>query len=258
MSLKAPTIVIFDMDGTSVRHINPRLLHALEWLDDASYKISRVFGWLFQRRAQGPVFTDWDEYANRKKPRLLVHRAIHKFRRKSVEQIVEPCPGIYSVLALLKKHAIPAALVSNSLGAGYGHDVLEKFGLEQYFNVTVFREDIRRSKPDPDPILTAVQKTGVQLGENDVLWYIGDRHKDITAALTAARHLPCAVVPVAYGLNAAVAVLEKNLGPDHIIMSYFDMYAALRKMLKKDRPAAEKSPLPSGERDRVRGASPHA
>ena len=27
--------LIFDMDGTTVRHVNPRLLHALELLEDA-------------------------------------------------------------------------------------------------------------------------------------------------------------------------------------------------------------------------------
>ena len=37
MTLERPTIVIFDMDGTTVRHINLMLLHILEKLDDFGY-----------------------------------------------------------------------------------------------------------------------------------------------------------------------------------------------------------------------------
>jgi len=36
---------------------------------------------------------------------------------------------------------------------------------------------------------------------------------------------------VAYGLNAAVAILEKGFSPEHIIMSYYDMEARLEKLL---------------------------
>ena len=124
MTLPKPDIVIFDMDGTAVRHLNPKLLHVLEWLDDLSFKIRRIATWVFERKAQGPLVLD---DPNRKKPKLLVHRAIHKIRRKPVEQIVEPCPGLYRVLDLLQAHGVPMAIVSNGLGKGYGHDILQKF-----------------------------------------------------------------------------------------------------------------------------------
>ena len=55
MSLPKPTIVIFDMDGTTVRHLNPVVLHILEWFDDAGFAIGRFFKWIFKRGAQGPV-----------------------------------------------------------------------------------------------------------------------------------------------------------------------------------------------------------
>ena len=90
MAIKKPTIIIFDMDGTAVRHINPRLLHVLEILDNLSYKTSKFFSWVFLQGAKGPMIPIW--HKKRKQPRLLVHRAIHKIRRKPVEQIVEPCP----------------------------------------------------------------------------------------------------------------------------------------------------------------------
>jgi len=239
MKIEKPTLVIFDMDGTTVRHVNPRLLHVLEWLDDQAFKASRFFDWVLRRHAKGSMFLDVDKAGtSQKQPKLLVHRAMHKLRRKSVEQIVEPCPGVYAVLELLKAHEIPMALASNGLGTGYGHDVLKTFDLEEYFSATIFREDIRHSKPNPESILLAIRQTGVKLSEKDVIWYIGDRHKDVKAALAAAAHLPCKIEPVAYGVNATVAVIEKNIGHDHIMMSYHDMYVKLLTLLGK--PAQKK------------------
>jgi phosphoglycolate phosphatase len=228
MTIPRPTIVLFDMDGTSVRHINPVFLHILERLDDAAFKIRKLINRLDPRKDK-PI--DVMNLEPRKTPKLLVHRAIHKARRKPVEQIVEPCPGIYYVLELLKRHDIPMGLASNGLGKGYGHDILQKFDLEQYFKVAIFREDIKKSKPNPEPILLTLRKMQVSLTAEDVVWYIGDRHKDVLACVNAQEHLPCKIVPIAYGFNAAVAIIEKNIGADHILMSWLDIYAKLDKLL---------------------------
>jgi phosphoglycolate phosphatase len=152
-------------------------------------------------------------------------------RRKPVELLVEPCPGIYSVLSFLKDKNIPMALVSNGLGKGYGDDIVRKFGLERYFSVTIFREDIRKSKPDPQPILLALGHLKDPLSADDVIWYIGDRHKDIAAVQNAEKVLPCKIVPLAYGLNAAAAVIEKGYGPNHILMTYQDLREMLEGLL---------------------------
>lgn len=245
MSLKKPTIVIFDMDGTAVRHINPHLLHVLEFFDSLAYKISKIFAWAFKRRAKGRIVPVWHDpewlNPNKKKPRLLVHRAIHKFRRKPVEQIVQPCPGLYDVLDLLKSNNIPLALVSNGLGKGYGHDILQKFELDVYFKTTVFREDIAKSKPHPEPILLALKRMNIEPSGDDIIWYLGDRHKDVVAALAADKLVDSAIIPIAVAFNAAMAVMEKNLGSDYIIMSYHDMYDQLRVMFEDKHSSSFKS-----------------
>jgi phosphoglycolate phosphatase len=229
MSLPRPTIVLFDMDGTTVRHLNPALLGVLETLDDGAHKIARLFSRLFNRRIKAPPLV---AFQDGKRKKLLVHRAIHKIRRKEVEEIVEPCPGIYDILDLLAARKIPMGLISNGLGKGYGHDILQKFDLEKYYAVTMFREDIRRSKPYPDPILQALEALPRKPGPADVIWYFGDRRKDVLAALAAADYLPCPVLPFAYNLNAAMAILEHNVGVDHIIMAWPDLEPKLRTLLE--------------------------
>ena len=233
MALPAPTIVIFDMDGTTVRHLNPFVLHALEKIDDIGFRITKVWDWIFHRKAQGPIVLpkEEEEYRKWRKPRLYGHRLLHKVRRKEVEEIVEPCPGIYQVLNLLKDKNIPMALASNGLGKGYGHDIMERFGLKDYFQVTIFREDVRKSKPNPEGLLKALEDMGVTLNPDDVVWHIGDRHKDVQATIAAEESLPCKAVPIAYGVSAAAAIVEKNLGADHIFLSYQDVFKRLKALL---------------------------
>ena len=225
------------MDGTAVRHINPRLLHILELLDGICYKLSKLFSWIFKRGAKGRMVPEWHdpEWINptKKKPRLLVHRAIHKVRRKPVEQIVQPCPGLYDVLDLLTENNIPIGLVSNGLGKGYGHDILNKFDLNNYFKATVFREDIQNSKPNPEPVLLALKRMGIDPKESDTIWFLGDRHKDVITALAADKLVKGRIVPIAVALSASVGVIENNLGSDHIIMSFHDMYDQLRPMFEE-------------------------
>ena len=207
-----------------MRHLNPRLLGLMEFLDDCVFKISRLWTWLFERKAQGPLVL---EQPKRPSKSIIVHKAMHKLRRKPVECLVEPCPGIFSVLSLLKKQNIPLALVSNGLGKGYGDDIVKKFGLDEFFPVTIFREDIRKSKPNPEPILLALKHLKDPLSPDDVIWYIGDRHKDVSAAKNAAEILPCPIIPLAYGMNAAIAIIEKGYGPNNILMTYQDLYDIL-------------------------------
>ncbi len=219
------------MDGTTVRHINPRLLHILEKLDDTSFRFTKLWEWIFHRRAKGPIVSDNEEaeYKKQKKPKLIVHRAIHKFRRKSVEQIVEPCPGVVSVLSLLNDHNIPVAIVSNGLGKGYGHDILSQFDLKKFFKVSVFREDIHKSKPNPESFMLALERMDITPKPDDVIWVIGDRHKDMLAAIALSNLIEARVFPIAYSFNSAVAILEKGLNPELIIMSYFDMQGRLSR-----------------------------
>mgnify|MGYP006286656095 FL=1 len=165
-------------------------------------------------------------------PKMLVHRTLHSFRRKPVEQIVEPCPNVMDVLNFLDENDIPMGLVSNGLGRGYGHDILEKFKLTSFFKHTLFAEDLNRSKPDPAPIIQMLNLLSPDINENHVVWYIGDRHKDVNAALNAGKTETSKIEPIAYGYfgSACLAALEHNLGTDHIIGSYSELLEKLKTL----------------------------
>ena len=232
-SIEKPTIVLFDMDGTTVRHVNPLFLTVLEKIDDLMYRVSRL---LFGRREVVDLSNDPAA------PRgLLVHQALHKMRRKPVDKIVQPCPGIFLLLNLFKEHNIPMGIVSNSLGKGYGHDILNSFRLSSFFDAQIFREDIHRSKPHPDPIVRALRAIKEEPSRDDVVWYIGDRHKDIIAAIEADKLMDCKIIPFSYGLNAAVAILKNNVSNNNIIMNYPDFFMSIKSLFNKQELNQKKS-----------------
>lgn len=225
-NLTAPTIVLFDLDGTLVHHVNPRVLQTLEFLDDCSHRTARLVARFRLMRRHAAT-------APRKAPRLLVHRAIHRVRRKSVEEMLLPCEVMRSVLERLRGNGVLLGLVSNGLGRGYGHDVLEAFDLRKYFSACVFREDVGRGKPSPDSILAALGSLGRDLRARDVIWYVGDQRKDVDAAMAASASLNRPIVPVALGPRAAMRAVDGNC-PDlqiawseHELERFFaDIFAA--------------------------------
>lgn len=207
--------MVFDLDGTLVHHVNPRVLHLLEFLDDCSHGVGRLVARLRLARRH--------RARSNKPPRLLVHRAIHKVRRKTVSEMLEPCPVMRQTLERLRQEGVTLALVSNGMGRGYGHDVLDAFDLRRYFSACVFREDVARGKPWPDSLVKALGSLGRELRRSDVIWYVGDQRKDIAAALAASAQLGRPVRPVALGARAAMAAMEARLPTNQVMLTANDL-----------------------------------
>ena len=85
------------------------------------------------------------------------------------------------------------------LGTGYGDDILKKFNL---YNISKFKfsEDIKKSKPHPDPILRALKAVKANPNSDDIVWYIGDRRKDIISAIEADKISECSIIPFSTAL----------------------------------------------------------
>ncbi|MCK6417510.1 MAG: HAD family phosphatase [Alphaproteobacteria bacterium] len=226
-SVIKPTAVIFDFDGTVIHHIDPTWINRLEKLDDLCHSLKSLFS---SPRSEKIIIPS--PAPDGQKRRLRTRRTIHRLlrwwhRHKEVEEIIEPSKGIVPLLNFLKAHNIPLGLWSNGLGQQYGHDILEYYDLEKYFSGMVFREDIRHGKPNPEGFFIALERMGIKPKPQDCIWYIGDRHKDITAAIAAQKMLACSVVPLAYRLNAKIAVLEHLHSTDYMIDSFEELQARL-------------------------------
>lgn len=69
-------------------------------------------------------------------------------------------PGVSELLALLKRHRVPFALATNSMGI-FARECLRAGGLEGAFPVMVTRDQVAAGKPEPDLILEAAKRMEV-------------------------------------------------------------------------------------------------
>jgi pyrophosphatase PpaX len=95
---------------------------------------------------------------------------------------LEPCSGIEDALRRLRDEERRLGIVTAKRRATVqlAFDVLPQ--LEGYFDVVVGADDTRRHKPDPEPILHALERLGSRPEEAA---YVGDSPFDVQAARAA-------------------------------------------------------------------------
>jgi phosphoglycolate phosphatase len=82
---------------------------------------------------------------------------------------------------LLAKEFATLGIVTTKTGR-YSRVLMEHFGLMEYFEVLIGREDVENPKPHEEPILKALEKLDTQ---NREIWMIGDTKLDLIAAANA-------------------------------------------------------------------------
>jgi phosphoglycolate phosphatase len=94
--------------------------------------------------------------------------------------VVTPMPG--AAEALLAGAPWPRGVVSNKAGKYLRAEVVH-LGWEQHFGPIIGAGDAHADKPDPAPILMALEQLGVPAGRS--VWYLGDTALDMVAARAA-------------------------------------------------------------------------
>jgi phosphoglycolate phosphatase len=82
----------------------------------------------------------------------------------------------------LQRHGIFMAVVSNKRGNLLRREV-EHLGFNKYFGKVIGAGDAKADKPDPAPLLLALEGSGIEAGP--AVWYIGDSHTDMMCAIRA-------------------------------------------------------------------------
>jgi HAD superfamily hydrolase (TIGR01509 family) len=99
---------------------------------------------------------------------------------RSGEQ-VSAFPGVLEMLEELRSAGVRTAVVTSKSRRRYGPDAV-RAGLAGAIDIAVCAEDVTATKPDPDPVLRALEKLGVS-GADALM--VGDTPVDVAAALAA-------------------------------------------------------------------------
>jgi phosphoglycolate phosphatase len=89
----------------------------------------------------------------------------------------------------------------------YTIEILEEFGLDQYFKTVIGRQDVKNPKPDPEPILKACEV--LQIYPNKSIYMVGDTKLDIIAANKA--KISSVGVLCGYGEEEELSIYTPNL-----------------------------------------------
>lgn len=91
-------------------------------------------------------------------------------------------PGVAEALAAIEAASIPMALVTSKRHE-LAERALERCGIRRHFGVIITPEDVTRGKPDPEPVLAAMERLGARDAAR--VLFIGDSPFDIRAGNAA-------------------------------------------------------------------------
>jgi phosphoglycolate phosphatase len=103
----------------------------------------------------------------------------------------------------------------------YSRILLEHFDLMQYFDVLIGREDVEHPKPDPEPVLKALEALGLRFGQ--VAYFVGDTDVDMLAAEEA--EIGCVGV-----LSGYMTKEELSSSADFIVTDVFEAVKLIEKV----------------------------
>ncbi len=107
-----------------------------------------------------------------------------KYRAYNIQQhdaLVKEFPGVYDTIKMLKEHRFKLGIVSTKM-----KDTIKKglklAKLDPFFDVIVALDDVKKAKPDPEPVQKALRLLGSKPEEAIM---IGDNYHDIEAGKNA-------------------------------------------------------------------------
>lgn len=173
-------LVLFDMDGTIANTDEMVVLSFLELFDKygKGRRPTREELYYFS----GPplfeslkkLFPDGDMD--------LLFKEFYKISKPKYDEVVVTYPNARKVIENFKKHGIKLGVVTNKK-----HDMsmycLDIIGLYDLFDIVIGYEDVTKMKPDPEGILTAMARLGIQ--DNKDVLYVGDNPIDCYAGANA-------------------------------------------------------------------------
>jgi pyrophosphatase PpaX len=214
--------VLFDFDGT-VMDTNQLIIdswqHTFRVLEGRERPLEDIIATLGEPLdvTMGRIFPDAPQEATD------IYRSYHV---GSFTGAAAPFPGVEATLARLKADGYAMGLVTSRMRRttwmGIG-----KYGLDRYFDVVVACEDAEACKPDPAPVLKALEGLGKQPQEAVM---VGDAMSDVRCARAAG------VVPILVGWSLA-ATAEDRDGPDgpDFVIEAADELAGVIESINRER-----------------------
>ena len=176
---RPPLAVLFDLDGTlidSIGLIVDAMHYAFEGFDgtvpDDSSWMQGIGTPLYKQLA---LYARSPEELDALRERYRAYQFIHH------DNVIKEYPGTTAVLEQLHARGIAMAIVT-SKGDELARRGLELTGLARYLPVVIGADSVTKHKPEPEPVLLALERLGVAAGDALMM---GDSPHDISSGNAA-------------------------------------------------------------------------
>lgn len=169
-------VVLFDLDGTlvdTIEMIRTSMRHATatvlgKALPDA----------VLMKNVGVPLARQMREFSEEYADELL--KVYREHNAEIHDAYIAEYPGVEAALGALSERYRLGVVTSKSTPLAWR--AVDHFGLRDYFELLVGSDDVDRHKPDPFPLLYAMEQLGTT---PDRCAYVGDSPHDMAAALGA-------------------------------------------------------------------------
>jgi phosphoglycolate phosphatase len=233
--------VVFDLDGTLVDSA-PGLRFALNRLLAEEGRRPLALGEVIPMIGDGATqlvhraFAATGAPAEAEKLSELVTR-FHDHYEDVVLRLTTPYPRVTETLQRLRDDGFSLSVCTNKLQR-LAKLVLVGLDLDRHFDVVIGGGSVAARKPDPRPLLAALEGLGAEPGSAIM---VGDGHNDVLTA----RRAGIAAVIVSYGYNGRV---PEQLGADAVIDDFSDLLKVLPRLSLRSEVARFQSPEDAGDR----------
>ena len=182
--------LLFDIDGT--------LLDTTEFILKAAEHALTLHGYPIPDRSTisklvGKSFDEFYGALSGSDNIIPLQNAHREFQKKNLHLSV-PYPHTLAILTRLREHGFKMAAVT-SRSKITSLETLRRANIHDFFDVVISEEDAPRTKPDPDPLLKALELLDEEPSRSCM---IGDSHADIEAGISAG----CKTIRALYGFHA--------------------------------------------------------
>ena len=208
---KKITTLLFDLDGTLINTnelIIASFLHTLNHYYPNQYTREDVFEFI------GPSLLEtFSGLDHERAEEMIEHYREHNHFHHDL--LVQEYEGVYETILALKERNYKVGIVTTKMRKAVERGLI-KGRLDQFFDVVVTFDDVKKTKPDPEPIELALKLIGSSAAETIM---VGDNSHDILAGKNAGTK----TAGVAWTLKGRDYL--EQYGPDYMLDNMRDLLA---------------------------------
>lgn len=205
--------VFFDLDGTLADTVELILQSFRHTMETHLGEVLPDERWISTLGT--PLVAQLRDFARDEREAVAMLHTYTVFQQGVHDEMVRPFPGAQAVIAELAARGSRVAVVTSKRGV-VARRTLEVCGLWDEVELVVSADDVARGKPDPEPVLLALETLGLG-GRAEEVVFVGDSPFDLQAGRAAGTR----TAAVSWGPFAREALHAER--PDYFLESLMDV-----------------------------------